>query len=255
MEPTNTEQWLKRATYLMLVIDSLAVMMALIVADLGAAALGLPTPGTWLSSLADRLFATSSVQALWYVTRAAGLTAYLLLWLSTAWGLLVSTKIFDGILGRIYTYDFHQFLSLLAIGFTFAHVAVLLADRYLPFSLAQILIPFASTYRPFWVGVGTIALYLTLLVTVTFYLRRQIGVNTFRAIHVLSLVAYLGATVHGLLAGTDSVLPSAQLMYFSTFFVVVFLSLLWLGRYKTIHTQVPEKLAASTVPVARRPGR
>jgi methionine sulfoxide reductase heme-binding subunit len=255
MEPTNSERWLRRATYAMLGLHSLAVLLVFVVGDLGAAYLGLPTPASWLASLANTLFAAGSVQALWYVTRAAGLTAYLLLWFSTAWGLLVSTRILDGFLGRVYTYDFHQFTSLLAIGFTFAHVVVLLGDRYLPFSMAQILIPFASTYRPLWVGVGTIALYLTLLVTVTFYLRRQIGVEAFRAIHVLSLVAYLGATVHGLLAGTDSVLPSAQLMYFSTFFVVVFLFLLWLGHYNAARSPLPGALTPSPVPSTRPTGR
>lgn len=255
MEQTNSERWLWRATYVMLGLDILAVVLVFVVGDLGAAYLGLPTPASRLASLADTLFAAGSVQALWYVTRAAGLTAYLLLWFSTAWGLLVSTRILDSVLGRVYTYDFHQFTSLLGVGFTFAHVAVLLADRYLPFSMAQILIPFASTYRPFWVGVGTIALYLTLLVTVTFYLRRQIGVEAFRAIHVLSLVAYLGATAHGLLAGTDSVLPSAQLMYFCTFFVVVFLFLLWLGRYKAARSPLPEVLAPSPVRSIHRPAR
>ena len=102
-------------------------------------------------------FAVDRVQVMWYITRAAGLLAYVLLWLSTAWGLAVSSKILDPLLHRAFTYDFHQFISLLGIGFLFLHLGVLLFDRYLPYSIAQVLVPFLSPYRPLWVGVGGIA--------------------------------------------------------------------------------------------------
>jgi methionine sulfoxide reductase heme-binding subunit len=176
----------------------------------------------------SNLLALNSVQIWWYVTRAAGLIAYLLLWLSTAWGLGVSSRIFDPYLQRNYTYDFHQFISLLAIGFLGLHLTVLLLDHYLPFSVFQVLIPFTSTYRPLWVGIGGIALYLTLLVTITFYIRQRIGVRLFRVIHVFSLVAFVGAALHGYFAGTDSPLLSVKLMYELTFLSVVFLMAFWL---------------------------
>ena len=174
------------------------------------------------------VFAINSVQALWYITRAAGLVAYFLLWLSTAWGLAVTSKIFDPLLHRAFTYDMHQFISLLAIGFTFLHIAVLIGDRYLAFSVADILIPFIAPYRPVWVGVGVIGLYLTLLVTVTFYIRKWIGQKTFRLIHLASFFAYAGVTVHGLMAGTDSPLWTVQLMYGGTALVIVFLTIYWI---------------------------
>lgn len=184
--------------------------------------------GAILGSSINQVFALDSVQVMWYITRAAGLTAYVLLWLSTAWGLAVSSKILDLFLHRTFTYDFHQFISLLAIGFIVLHIAVLMADRYLPYTLAQVLLPFLSPYRPLWVGIGVIGFYLTLLVTVTFYLRSRIGVRTFRAIHGLSLIAYLAATVHGFFAGTDSPLLATELIYAGTFLVTVFLTSYWL---------------------------
>ena len=175
------------------------------------------------------LFAMDSVQLWWYVTRAAGLTGYFLLWLSMAWGLAIPSKIAQPLVEGTFTYDFHEYLSLLGLGFVFVHVAVLLFDKYLPFSLAQILIPFvAATYRPFWVGLGIIGFYIFLLVTLTFYLRQWIGVKAFRLIHVLSLVGYLGATLHGLFAGTDSALPVAKLLYGGTFLIITFLTAYWL---------------------------
>ena len=172
----------------------------------------------------EALFATNTVQAMWYITRAAGLMGYLLLWLSTVWGLAVSNKIFDPVLHRAFTYDFHQFLSLLAIAFVLVHIVVLLADQYLPFTLQQVLVPFIAPYRPVWVGIGVIGFYLTVLVSITFYIRRWIGQKTFRVIHYLSFIAFAAAAVHGLFAGTDSPLWTVQAMYAFTSLVVVFLT-------------------------------
>jgi sulfoxide reductase heme-binding subunit YedZ len=203
-------------------------------------ATGFETP---LTSFTSWLFSINSVQLWWYVTRASGLVAYLLLWLSTAWGLAVTSKIFDPFLTRDYTYDFHQYLSLFSLGFVVIHVVVLMLDRYLPFSLLQVLAPFLSSYRPLWVGLGVISLYLLALVTVTFYLRKQIGMRAFRWIHVLSLLGYLGVTLHALYAGTDSTLSAAKLIYEGSFLTVVFLTAYWLvnlalGKLKKpVHTR------------------
>ena len=175
-----------------------------------------------------QLFASDSTQIWWYVTRSAGIIAYLLLWFSMVWGLAVPSKLLNPILEQTFTVDFHEFISLLSIGFTLLHIFVLMIDRYLPYTPLQILVPFLSPYRPFWVGLGVIAFYISLLVTVTFYLRSNIGAKTFRSIHVLSLLGYLGVTLHGLYAGTDSPLASMQLLYKGTALVVIFLTIYWL---------------------------
>lgn len=183
--------------------------------------------GLVTGNVVNWLLAAQSVQAMWYVTRSAGIIAYLLLWLSTVWGLAVPSKIFDSFLPRTFTFDFHQYLSLLSVGFIALHVGVLMADRYLPYTLAQILVPFLSPYRPVWVGIGVIAFYLILLVTITFYLRSRIGMKAFRGIHLLSFLGYIGGLVHSFYSGTDSVLASTQIMYAATFLVVVFLTVYW----------------------------
>jgi len=181
-----------------------------------------------IGNLISQLFSGNSLQFWWYLTRAAGLMGYFLLWLSTAWGLVVSSKILDSVLERTFTYDFHEWLSLLGLGFIAVHVVVLMADKYLPYSIWQVLIPFLSPYRPVWVGIGVIAFYLSLLVTVTFYLRKRIGMGAFRKIHYLSLVGYVGATLHGLYAGTDSALPMAAALYKGTALITLFLIVYWL---------------------------
>ena len=201
----------------------LVFLAALLILLLSQTSGGVPITGLLAS-----LFGMDTVQSWWYVTRAAGLTAYFLLWLSMVWGMGISTKIFHSAVDGTYTYDFHEFLSLLGLGFVVLHVGVLMLDKYLPFSLAQVLIPFIDPYRPFWVGLGIIGFYLFLLVTVTFYIRSRIGTQAFRSIHVISLLGYLGATLHGLYAGTDSALPVTKLLYIGTLLVIVFLTVYWL---------------------------
>ncbi len=160
----------------------------------------------------------------WFVTRSSGLTAYLLLWISTLWGLAVSSKMFDPFLERLFNFDLHEFLSLLALAFTGVHVIVLLWDEYAPFSVSGILVPFLADYRPIWTGLGIIGLYLTALVTVTFYIRRLIGYAAFRVIHYLSYAAFALVLLHGVFAGTDSPLGTTRLLYLVTGLSVVFLS-------------------------------
>jgi sulfoxide reductase heme-binding subunit YedZ len=207
--------------------DWIAFPLLGLLAALAALLLSTPAAAPLRASL-DRLFAFSSQQAMWYITRAAGIMAYLLLWLSMVWGLAIPSKIFSDKLNGEFAFDFHQFISLLALGFLGLHVFILTADRYLPYSLAQVLIPFISPYRPVWVGIGSLAFYLILLVTITFYLRKRIGMKKFRAIHYTSLLAYLFAVVHALFSGTDSSMPATLILYASTFLVVVFLTAYWL---------------------------
>jgi predicted ferric reductase len=231
------------------IISVLATLVILLIIFFGAIFSLTPSgqaTGQWL----NWLLALDSVQLWWFVTRASGIVAYLLLWFSMVLGLAVSSKYLDRLLDRLFTYDFHQFISLLSIAFVVLHVAVLLLDRYLPYTLLQILVPFLSPYRPFWVGVGVIGFYLTLLVTVTFYLRRWIGNPAFRLIHVLSLVGYLGVTLHGLFAGTDSSLPAMQLIYEGTGLVVIFLTIFWLVPL-ALHKQEAHKLALEAARLPR----
>jgi predicted ferric reductase len=210
------------------VVVSILATFFIIGLILVGAMLAITPVGQSLGSYLRFLFALDSVQIWWYVTRASGIIAYLLLWFSTILGLAVTSKYLDGMLDRLFTYDFHEFISLLSMGFTLVHVIVLMLDHYMPYSLAQILVPFISPYRPFWVGVGVISFYIILLVTITFYLRNKIGRGAFRAIHVLSLLGYIGVTLHGYFSGTDTALPSMQILYQVSGLAVLFLTVYWL---------------------------
>ena len=240
-QPTGKQE----ATYsTMQVVVSILGTFIVVGLILFVAVLAMTPVGQSLGTFLSWLFAANSIQTWWYVTRASGIIAYLLLWFSTILGLAVTSKYLDGMLDRLFTYDFHEFISLLAIGFTLVHVLVLTLDKYLPYTFAQILVPFISPYRPFWVGVGVISFYLIVLVTVTFYLRNKIGKRTFRTIHYLSLLSYIGVTLHGYYSGTDTALPSMKILYDVSGLAVLFLTVYWLVLLGLRKAEMRRKAAA-----------
>ncbi len=161
----------------------------------------------------------------WYVSRAAGITAYLLLSATTVLGLLISTRLLDRWLSRADVYALHEHCSWLALGFTALHAGALLVDRTEPFSVLQVLVPFAASYRPLATGLGVLALYLTALITASFYLRARIGQRTWRRLHTVTFGLYVLATAHGLLAGSSTGAAWMQWLYLASGAVVLFLTL------------------------------
>ncbi len=162
-------------------------------------------------------------QAYWYLARAGGIMAYLLLWLATCWGVMMSSKVIKGVVSTPLAYALHEYLPLLAVVFAALHALVLLGDSYIGFTLWQVVVPFSSPYEPLWTGLGSLAFYLSLALIGSFYVRKRIGQKTWRAFHYLAYVAFLLALVHGLMAGSDSGSPALRGMYLVTGGVSLFL--------------------------------
>jgi predicted ferric reductase len=160
----------------------------------------------------------------WYISRSAGTVAYLLLAGSTIWGLLLSTKIIKEMVPAALSLAMHNILSWLAVAFTGAHALALLFDNYFTYTLPDLTIPFIGPYQPGWVGLGIIDLYLMLLTTISFQFRKQIGQNRWRRLHYLTFAVFILATVHGLMAGTDSSKPGMQALYLGSGLAVFFLT-------------------------------
>jgi len=166
---------------------------------------------------------TADTPAYWYLSRAAGLVGYVLLWAATAWGLVVSTKVAKGLIAAPFSTSLHEFLSLGALAFAGIHALALLGDRYIDFGLVDIVYPFAAGYRPGWVGLGQLGFYLSLALTLSFYLRKRIGPKTWRTLHYLTFLAYVLVVVHSLASGTDAGVLAVQAMYLGTGATIVFL--------------------------------
>jgi len=167
--------------------------------------------------------ATAETSAYWYMSRGAGLVSYVLLWATAAWGLLVSTRLAKGLIAAPFSAGLHEFLSLATLSFAAFHGLVLLGDRYVNFSLIDVVYPFAATYRPGWVGLGQVGFYLTAALVLSFYVRKKVGPRTWRAVHFFTFPAYGLVLVHGITSGTDSSALPVQGMYLATGTAIVFL--------------------------------
>jgi predicted ferric reductase len=143
---------------------------------------------------------------IWYVARSAGILAYLLLSCSVVLGALMAGRVrFSW--PRFAVEEVHRFLAILTGVFLVIHGGSLLLDRVVPFSLAQEVVPFTASYRPFAVAFGIVAAELLAAVGISNALRKQLPHATWRAIHYLTIPVWLFATVHGLLVGTDRLDP------------------------------------------------
>ncbi len=140
----------------------------------------------------------------WYVARAAGLVSWALLAAATLWGLALSPRALGDRPRANWLLDLHRWLGGTALAFTGVHVAALLADQYVHFGVAEILVPFTSSWRPVAVAWGVVAAYLLLAVELTSLARNRLSKRAWRRVHTASFVLFVVATIHGLTAGTDT---------------------------------------------------
>jgi sulfoxide reductase heme-binding subunit YedZ len=152
----------------------------------------------------------------WFLNRAAGLAAYLLLFLAVSLGLSMTGGALERFLRRYRVYDLHRFVSLLALGLTAFHVAIVLPDQFARFGVADLLVPFAANYRPAYMAAGIFSLYLLVIVVGAFYLRQVISYRTWRVLHYATFACYTLALAHGIGAGTDTQAGWVQYLYAAT---------------------------------------
>ncbi len=147
--------------------------------------------------------AVTSSQWLWYTTRATGIVALVLLTGSVVLGILTSVRLGTRRWPRFTFQDLHRRVSLLAMVFVGLHVVTTVSDAFAPIGWLSVVVPFTSSYRRFWLGLGTISVDVLLAVIVSSLLRQRINPRTWRALHWLAYASWPLAVVHGLGTGTD----------------------------------------------------
>ncbi len=141
----------------------------------------------------------------WYLSRASGLVAYILLWFSVCVGLLQSMGYWKGLARAWAAVEVHDYISMVALYATVAHALILVFDQPdYALSLPAVLVPFAADRSPLPMALGIVALYLAIIASVTAYLRGRINPRWWRVIHLSSLVGFLLALLHSVFLGTDS---------------------------------------------------
>jgi predicted ferric reductase len=139
----------------------------------------------------------------WYASRATGVVALVLLTGVMVLGVLIDRQGRLPGLPRFAVTGLHRNISLLAVAFTAIHVVTAVMDTYVSIPVASAVVPFASGYERFWLGLGTIALDLTAALIVTSLVRRHLSRKLWRGVHWLAYVSWPVAFVHSVAASTD----------------------------------------------------
>ncbi|MEI7742407.1 MAG: hypothetical protein WCK58_01515 [Chloroflexota bacterium] len=189
----------------------------------------------------------------WLFERVFAFTAYLAMTGSVVYGLLLSSRILDAIAHRPINFNLHKDLALLGIGLAAIHGALLMLDASMPFTVTQVLVPGQAPYAPLAVAAGQVALYLSMIVTASFHVRRRLGQRAWRTLHYTTFLAFVGSTAHGIGAGTDSSAPWAQWLYTISAAVVVFLLVYRIGMAITERGAADRERNAARTPFAAQP--
>jgi predicted ferric reductase len=170
--------------------------------------------------------ASSGPSPLWYATRAAGTASLVLLTVTVVLGVTAAGRYAPSRVGRFEVAALHRNVSLLTLVFLALHIVTAIADSFTHIGWPATVIPFASSYRPLWVGLGAVALDLLLAVAVTSAFRLRIGQRLWKAVHWTAYACWPFALFHAAGTGTDTRL-SLQLALYAACLAAVLGAVLW----------------------------
>jgi predicted ferric reductase len=154
--------------------------------------------------MSPSLAVTVGPSAYWYLTRATGTTALILLTLSVVLGVVDVERYTTPRMPRFVIDGMHRTVSLLAVAFLAVHILTAVLDTFTSIPLIDAVVPFVGSYRPLWLGLGAVAFDLMLGVVITSLVRPRLGHRTWRLTHWLAYASWPIALLHGLGTGSDT---------------------------------------------------
>ena len=192
----------------------------------------------------------TSSPAIWYAARASGVAAYVALSLVVALGMTLGGKAQNRRWPRFSVEEIHRFGGLLVGSLIGVHILAIAADSFLPFSLVQLLVPFTSTYRPLWTGLGIAAAEILLALAFTNHYRKALPYSFWRKAHYLNFAVWGLASVPGLMSGTDRGAAWLAILY-GVSVATVLMVLVW--RFSRHVFRSPRVATAGAVTVVALP--
>lgn len=162
----------------------------------------------------------------WYISRASGLMAFALLYVSIFLGLTLRIPLLRKIFAPAIALDVHAWISVQATVFAFLHGAALLFDKFLNLSLADLFVPFVSDYEPGLLALGIFSFYLMIILVATSYGKKYISHKLWRAVHFLNILLYAFVLIHAVKLGTDLKNPIAYSIFLWSNVFLIFLMLI-----------------------------
>ena len=149
------------------------------------------------------VLAAAGPSALWYLTRATGAVTLVLLTASVGLGIANVGRLQSARWPRFVVEGLHRNVSLLAIAVLAVHIVTTVLDPFASIHLIDAVVPFVSSYRPFWLGLGAVASDLLIAIALTSVLRRRLGHGAWRATHWFAYLCWPVALLHAVGTGSD----------------------------------------------------
>jgi methionine sulfoxide reductase heme-binding subunit len=137
----------------------------------------------------------------WIASRASGTVALLLASAAVAFGLMQGMRLIPRATRDLR--PLHEALSLATMAAIAVHAVTLLGDSYLSPSVADLTIPFVSSYQRAWTTLGIVAGWGLIALGLSYYHRARIGVARWRRLHRFTALFWLAGLAHSLGEGTD----------------------------------------------------
>ena len=147
---------------------------------------------------------TTMTEAVWYMIRATGVVALGLLSVTTVLGLLSASRARTLRWPAFAQFDLHKRTTTLALVFLGIHIASSVLDTYVHVGLVSVFVPFTSSFKPLWTGLGAVAVDLLAAVAISSALRQRMAPRVWRGLHWLAYACWPVAMAHALGAGTDA---------------------------------------------------
>lgn len=144
---------------------------------------------------------------LWYANRGTGVVLLVLFTVTTVLGILSTGRGTSRLWPRFVTQGVHRSIALVSSVMLVVHILTAVIDQYVDIRWWQSLLPFSGTYRPLYLGFGSVALDLTIAVVATSLLRHRLPVRAWRSVHLFSYAAWLFSVLHTIGIGTDVSIP------------------------------------------------
>lgn len=160
----------------------------------------------------------------WYIARASGLVAYILLFLLVVTGIGIKTSGIFKFIGPTFAWLNHRYLGIALTISVLFHMVSLLFDKYINFSFLDVVIPFSSTFKPVFLSLGIFGFYLLITVIISSIFTISKFPKVWRLLHYLPYPMFVILFIHGYLIGTDTKFLVIKLIYIITAAIVGILS-------------------------------
>jgi len=206
---------MKQSRLLLLAIAGLFGAVSLALAPVQVSAQPL-TPAAVIASpiAADSLIATKlSSSWPWYLTRASGLIAAVLMVVLLLSGVGLLTGFTYRFLEPLIAWSAHRAVGIAFTVSVMVHIFSLIFDKFVGFSILDLLVPFKSGYQPatiagyklgsFYMALGILAMYLIIAIVVTSLLWVNKKQRIWHLVHFTSYAVVAMVFFHGMFMGTD----------------------------------------------------